>query len=314
MKVKPKHTLEILDEKGFPVPKKQQLSNYLTSSREKLLQVDTSIIPDDDKPWVLKYHVECEDETDDDDENEIDDSDDDRNKFQFFVAIDLRGFPCLIIGTTDMIKQFHRYGFAVCTNEKEKDFKFTFIYIRDGLRDSNLQMDEQNLVLIADGSEAIRNAFSKVFGTDRSIVICWAHMRKRVEKQLCLVEDKNLHTEIMDDVDTLQLSKDKKTFEIATKLFLKRWKNQEQFIHYFSSEWLESKNGWYEGLEVSSTNNALEATNRAIKDEDTLRERLVLARFTAVLFLIVNKWSGERNPAGKDFVQEREDRVKYICP
>ncbi|CAF0884366.1 unnamed protein product [Didymodactylos carnosus] len=128
-------------------------------------------------------------------------------------------------------------------------------------------MNEQNLVLIAGGSEAMRNAFSKVFGTDRSIVMRWAHMRKREEKQLCLVEDKNLHTEIMDDDDTLQLSKDNTTFEIAIKLFLKKWKNQEQFIHYFSSEWLESKNGWYEGLEmyVSSTNNALEATNRVIK-------------------------------------------------
>jgi len=84
-----------------------------------------------------------------------------------------------------MIKQFHPYGFAVCTNEKEKDFKFIFMCIRDGLRDFNLQMNEQNLILIADGSEAIRNAFSKVFGTDRSLVMCWAHMRKRVEKQLC---------------------------------------------------------------------------------------------------------------------------------
>ena len=47
---------------------------------------------------------------------------------------------------------------------------------------------------------------------------------------------------------------------------------------------------------VPSTNNALEATNRVIKDEDTIRERLVLSRFTVVLFSIVNKWSKERNP------------------
>jgi hypothetical protein len=90
----------------------------------------------------------------------------------------------------------------------------------------------------------------------------------------------------------------KKIFDIATRLFLKKWKSQEKFIQYFSSEWLESKNGWYEGLAmyVPSTNNALEATNRVIKDEDTLRERLVLSRFTVVLFSIVNKWSKERNP------------------
>ncbi|CAF2071134.1 unnamed protein product [Rotaria magnacalcarata] len=43
-------------------------------------------------------------------------------------------------------------------------------------------------------------------------------------------------------------------------------------------------------------NNALGATNRVIKDEDTLRERLVLSRFTVVVFSIVNKWSKKRNP------------------
>jgi hypothetical protein len=329
MKIKPKRILEILEEKGLPVPKKQQLSNYLTSLREKCYGTSTislgeleawcqqnSCIPDDDdKPWVLKYQIEYEDEINNDD----DDDDDDKNKFRFFVTtkrllfnssisnkmhIDAtykliwQGFPCFIIGTTDMIKQFHPYGFAVCSNEKEKDFAFIFNCIRDGLCNLNLQMNEQELVLIADGAEAISNAFSKVFGTDHNIVMCWFHMRKRVEKKLYLVEDKALHDEIMNDIETLQLSKNKKIFDIATRLFLKKWKSQEKFIQYFSSEWLESKNGWYEGLAmyVPSTNNALEATNRVIKDEDTLRERLVLSRFTVVLFSIVNKWSKERNP------------------
>lgn len=49
-------------------------------------------------------------------------------------------------------------------------------------------------------------------------------------------------------------------------------------------------------LYVPSTNNALEATNRVIKDEDTIRERLPLSRFTIVVFEIVNKLSKERNP------------------
>ncbi len=58
-----------------------------------------------------------------------------------------------------------------------------------------------------------------------------------------------------------------------------------------TSEWLESKNGCYEGLElyVPNTNNALEATNRVIKDEDTIREWLVSSIFTVVVFWIVNK-------------------------
>ena len=42
-----------------------------------------------------------------------------------------------------------------------------------------------------------------------------------------------------------------------------------------------------------STNNALESTNRV---GDTLKKRLVLSRFTVLLFSIVNKWSKQRNP------------------
>ena len=113
-----------------------------------------------------------------------------------------------------------------------------------------------------------------------------------------LVEDKALHDVIMDAIETLQLSKNKKVFDIATRLFLEKWKNEKKFLQYFSRDWLNTKNGWLEGLAtyVPSASNALEATNRVIKDEDTLRERFVLSRFTVVLFPIVNKWSKERNP------------------
>ncbi len=70
------------------------------------------------------------------------------------------------------------------------------------------------MVLVADDSEAIKNGFLEIFGMDHSIVMCWAHMRERLHKKLCLIEDKTLHTEIMDDVDTLQLSKNKKHLKL----------------------------------------------------------------------------------------------------
>ena len=58
-----------------------------------------------------------------------------------------------------MIKQFHSFGFAVCSNKKENDFEFIFSCLRDELLNSNLQMNERELILIADGDEAISNAF-----------------------------------------------------------------------------------------------------------------------------------------------------------
>ena len=66
-------------------------------------------------------------------------------------------------------------------------------------------------------------------------------MRKSVVRRLFLVDDKKVQTEILDDIDTLQLSKNKTTSEMATKLFLKKWANQERFVQYFSNEWIGSK-------------------------------------------------------------------------
>ncbi|CAM4913432.1 unnamed protein product [Rotaria socialis] len=243
MKIKPKRILEILEEKGLPVPKKQQLSSYLISLRKKYYGASTislgeleawcqrnSLIPDDDdKPWVLKYQIEYDDEINKDDDN--------KNKFRFFVTTRRLLFnarsPCFIIGTTDMITQFHPFGFAVCSNEKQNDFEFIFSYLRDGLLNLNLQMNEQELILIADDAEVISNAFLKVFGTDHNVVMCWFHMRKNVEKNLYLVEDKALHGGIMNDIETLQLSTNKNIFDIATRLFLKNGRMKTNFFDIF---------------------------------------------------------------------------------
>lgn len=56
---------------------------------------------------------------------------------------------------------------------------------------------------------------------------------------------------------------------------------------------------WFEGYKqfTPSTNNALEATNRVIKDEDTLRNRLPLARFLTTVTVMIEKW-GKWNSLG----------------
>ncbi|CAF1183236.1 unnamed protein product [Rotaria sp. Silwood1] len=78
-------------------------------------------------------------------------------------------------------------------------------------------------------------------------------------------------------------------------------KNQTilNFLNYFDSEWLKSHNGWYEGLQLytPSTNNALEATDKTIKDDGTFRERHVLSRFLTISSNIIHNWSIERDPS-----------------
>ena len=50
----------------------------------------------------------------------------------------------------------------------------------------------------------------------------------------------------------------------------------KKFSEYFDEQWLKKNSKWYEGaaaVKLPSTNNGLEATNRVIKAENTLRER-----------------------------------------
>jgi len=54
--------------------------------------------------------------------------------------------------------------------------------ISDGLRDLNVPMNEHNLILIADSSDAIRSAFQKIFGKDYNMVMCWAHEKMPYQK------------------------------------------------------------------------------------------------------------------------------------
>ena len=329
LKLKPKAIIEALYERGITAPSIRQLNNFLrTLKTERFGSTQISLgeiedwciessksIPDSDNTgFVVSYEIIY-----DDDNNNTMDDDDNGNKFRFFVStkrllriasmskkihadatykLIWQGFPVLVIGTTDLDRHFHGLGIAVCSNEKTQDFTFVFQALQDGVKKLNLPEINPD-TLIADGSDAIRNGFEAVFG-EKYTVMCWAHMRRKVVKKIEAMVEKMDQEDLIEDVEALQLAQSEQIFTKASILFIKKWKKkQPTFVEYFENEWLASHNGWYEGIQhlTPSTNNALEATNRVIKDENTFRERLPLARFKVLTFEIVEKWSKlyERN-------------------
>ena len=74
--------------------------------------------------------------------------------------------------------------------------------------------------LLSDASEAIRNAFIAVFGESVIIIMCWAHVRRNVVKQLHLV-DEMYREDVMVDIDKLQLASSKEVFNKAKDLLIK---------------------------------------------------------------------------------------------
>ena len=58
----------------------------------------------------------------------------------------------------------------MCTEEKQNGFQFIFKAVRDGLFKLDNSNTYQPEVLVADGSDAIRDAFSSIFGSDKMVM------------------------------------------------------------------------------------------------------------------------------------------------
>lgn len=318
IRMKPKAILYNLALNGFVVPAKSKLITLLSKLRkekygseklnfgslEKWLSECSEVPTSENEPYIVNFEIV------------IDEKDETNSVFRFFVSTKLllrtalltnklhtdatyklvwQGFPVLLVGTTDSNKKFHPIAVCVTTNEKTIDFEFLFRTLKEAVQ-KEFNMELLPVYLICDAANAIRNGFLKVFGRGK-IVICWAHVRRNsVKHSSSYLRDSKQKFEFSADLDSLQTSSSPAIFEKASKLFIAKWKLvSPQLVEYFEKEWLNQNSSWYEGFAklTPSTNNALEAFNRLIKDEHTLRERLDISQFRVVLFDMVRKWSDE---------------------
>lgn len=204
-----------------------------------------------------------------------------------------QGFPVLIVGTTDLDRKFHLIGVAVCVCEKQEDFEFVFNSVKKCAREL-LQCDVTPTTIVCDAAHAISNAFKTEFGAESTVIMCWAHMLRKVKQKLkTLIKEKELFDMVIKDIVSMQVISSPSNFEIARSLFKNKYESQTEFLIYFNMEWVTKNPNWYEGAmqHTPSTNNSLEATNRVIKDQFTLRERLFLGEFVTVLEQMIGQFS-----------------------
>ena len=137
-------------------------------------------------------------------------------------------------------------------------------------------------------------------------------MRRAAEEKMSVLTDLTdsdskkssnaLKLQLLQDLDVLHNSPSQKLFNVASDLFLEKWRNSANkqmpsYLSYFKNEWLsDSHRGWYASyISGVGTNNGLEATNAVIKKESILRKRLALAFFLKNVCDLANSWSKERN-------------------
>ncbi|CAF4755873.1 unnamed protein product, partial [Rotaria sp. Silwood2] len=115
-----------------------------------------------------------------------------------------QGFPILIVGTTDLNKSFHPFGLAICSNEKTNDFAFIVKSIQIGMQKINKDLLKPK-ALISDAANAIKNGFKKVFDNSYDHIMCWAHMKRKINNRVCQINDKHIAKEMIEeDIEMLQ--------------------------------------------------------------------------------------------------------------
>lgn len=311
---RPKRVLETLMAKNLPIPDKKLLIVHLKKLRKELygneyidmVKLKNYLIENEKVPesksemFIVDYQISIDEET---------------PFFRFLASskqllsfainatnihtdatykLIWQGFPVLLVGTTDMRRKFHPFGVAVCTNERTEDFSFVFAALVKGVNNLfNISFTPS--VLICDAAQSIHNGYREEFGGSGQIVMCWAHMRRKVvEKSRKFIRRKDQQIQLMNDIDRLQQSWSDDIFDMAVELFKLKWKHVfPEFFSCFESEWLNKNRYWYEGVRplTPKTNNALESTNRIIKDEYTMRQRYDFGRFRRVLSDMIYKWS-----------------------
>lgn len=71
-------------------------------------------------------------------------------------------FPLIVLGRVDLNKRFHPLAYACCSHEKKEDYMFVFESVKKAIRD-HLNAEFEPEIIVADGADAIRNAWYEVF-------------------------------------------------------------------------------------------------------------------------------------------------------
>ena len=126
-------------------------------------------------------------------------------------------------------------------------------------------------------------------------------VKRAIDQQLNRIKDKQARKWIENDIINFQHFVTAESFIQVARLMITTWKNKfpsletDEFIKYFNKQWLSPKrNGWYDHYCDHSPcqNNSLESTNRYVKEEGTLRQRIGVMQFLNILETgFVKRWS-----------------------
>lgn len=210
----------------------------------------------------------------------------------------VQNYPVLGFGASDLHaepQRFHLIAMMVSKFERTDDFAFGFSAIKDGIQQvSNSTIAFEPSYLMADAGGAIHAGGKKAFGEQLTVLMCYVHVKRAIDRR-AINKPKNKPL-IKADLDHLSLAYDKKTFNTGCELLLAKWQEEEeQFVDYFKSTWIDHNEKWYvgAGIGISNDNNLLESFFGNVKIHQTFFRRKGINEFKERLLNIVSDRSRE---------------------
>lgn len=90
-----------------------------------------------------------------------------------------QGFPVFLIGTTDRMRAFHPFGFAMCSRENHEAFAFVLQSIVE-LNMTIFNYKYEPEYIMADGAESITKALRLTFNHEYKRGMCWFHVTQNI--------------------------------------------------------------------------------------------------------------------------------------
>ncbi|XP_021701033.1 uncharacterized protein LOC110676644 isoform X2 [Aedes aegypti] len=226
----------------------------------------------------------------------------------------LQGYPLMVVCLVDKMRHAHPVAFATITKQEEADYHFVFATLQDQC--TRLGIPCLVRAFISDGEIALKKAARSVFGEHLLLINCYFHVVQNVKKHLSKTKESSEHKDqVLKDVSRIQLAPTQIHFEQACELFLIKYDALPGFAHFFQKYvYKEYFKNWYEGAlpGYPSTNNSLEALNRAIKEHHLDRTREPLGTFKARIMSVVEYYGKDERVICEERTYSVEDeRMAY---
>lgn len=203
----------------------------------------------------------------------------------------LQGYPLLVVCIIDAMRHAHPVALVCMSHQQVADYEFAFNTILQSCAKFGIRLEIR--WFLSDGEVAMKNAARNVFANCKTIN-CYFHVVQNVKKHLLKSDVPAVeHGIILQDISQLQVAPTNKHFKVSVEMFREKHQKYPVFAAFFE-KYLTDKNysGWNEAFApgVPSTNNAVEAINKALKYNFLNRRKEPFGTFKIKILEIIESY------------------------